>query len=215
MKIILKSFKFVIAYLFISGGTVVLLSIILQYVPFRDDVGIFLQHNSYTDLPLWKSAFYIHVFTAIFAVLAGFTQFSQYIINNHRFIHKVMGKLYAYNILLINVPAGFIIAIFASGGWQIRAAFIILDLLWCYCTYEGVKHIKDGDIAGHRRFMMRSYALTCSAITFRIWKYLLTTFTHLDPVVIHTIDAWMAFVPNLLFVEWVIWQKKQRSYSEV
>ena len=52
--------------------------------------------------------------------------------------------------------------------------------------------------------MMRSYALTLSALTLRTWKIILTNTTSLPPETIYMIDAWLGFMPNWLFAEWLI-----------
>ena len=58
--------------------------------------------------------------------------------------------------------------------------------------------------------MIRSFALTFSAITLRSWKIVLTNVFHPDPLTLYMIDAWIGFVPNLLLAEWLIW-KAQRN----
>ena len=52
--------------------------------------------------------------------------------------------------------------------------------------------------------MIRSYALSFSAITLRTWKIILSHSFQVDPASLYMIDAWMGFVPNLLFAEWLI-----------
>ena len=43
-----------------------------------------------------------------------------------------------------------------------------------------------------------------SAITLRTWKIVLANTVHPDPLALYMIDAWMGFIPNLLFAEWLI-----------
>ena len=59
--------------------------------------------------------------------------------------------------------------------------------------------------------MIRSYALTFSAITLRTWKFILSRTTHIDPLHLYMIDAWLGFVPNLLLAEWWI-RRKTAAY---
>lgn len=122
-----------------------------------------------------------------------------------------MGKMYAYNIMLINFPAGMIMAFYANGEWPSKIAFIILDTLWLLFTYKAVIAVKAGDIKAHKRFMIRSFALTCSAITLRLWKLILSHTFNIDPQILYMIDAWMGFVPNLLFAEWLITKMKLQA----
>lgn len=53
-------------------------------------------------------------------------------------------------------------------------------------------------------FMIRSYALTLSAITLRAWKMGLANFTDIAPMDRYRIVAWLGFVLNLLLAEYVI-----------
>ena len=122
-----------------------------------------------------------------------------------------MGKIYVYDILLINFPAAFIMAVYANGLFPGKAAFITLDCLWFYFTLKAVLEIKKGNIELHREYMIRSYALTLSAVTLRAWKVVLLGFIDIDPLHLYMIIAWMGFVPNLLFAEWLIKRIRKRS----
>jgi uncharacterized membrane protein len=188
---------------------------IAQYTSFKVDVGFLRFKQQYLHIKIWRIAFYTHVFTSILCLCAGFTQFSNYVLKYHKKLHRFIGKMYAYNILAINFPAGIIMAFYANGQLPSKIAFIILDILWLIFTYKAIVAIKAQDIKTHKRFMIRSYALTCSAITLRVWKMILSHSFNIDPQILYMIDAWMGFVPNLLFAEWLIkkmdLQKNYRS----
>ncbi len=205
-------FKLTFIYLMLCIGTFLMLRIIARYLAFDDSTGFLSVKQDYINNTFWKTAFYIHVFSSIFTLIAGFTQFSGFILRKYRNVHRLMGKLYAYDILLINFPAGMIIAFYANGHWPTRIAFIILDLLWFYFTYKGVVAIKKRDFISHRKFMILSYALTWSAITLRTWKLILANTFDFPPLTLYMIDAWMGFVPNLLFALWYV-KKKKNNYS--
>jgi len=181
---------------------------ILQYASFNEDVGFLQFKQEYIGNHVWKTAFYVHVFSSIFTLCAGFTQFSTYVLKNYQKLHRVIGRLYVYDILIVNFPAAMIMAFYANGHLPSKIAFVILDCFWFWFTYKAVIAIKSNDVKKHRRFMLRSYALTFSAITLRTWKIILSHSFTIDPLSLYMIDAWMGFVPNLLFAEWLI-QKKQ------
>lgn len=184
---------------------------IVRYYPLDDHVGFLQFKQDYLHITHWKIAFYVHVFSIIFALLAGFTQFSPTLLKDHRGIHKIMGQIYVYDILLINFPAAFIMAIYANGLIPGKAAFIILDCLWFWFTLKAVLEIKKGNIQLHREYMIRSYALTLSAVTLRAWKMVFLGFIDIDPLHLYMINAWMGFIPNLLFAEWLIKIIRKRS----
>jgi hypothetical protein len=210
MKLIAYLFRSFFVYGVLCVATYLMLRIIVDYSAFKDNIGFLRFKQDYLDIPWWKTAFYIHVFSSIFALLAGFTQFSGHILKNHRKVHRLIGRIYAIDILFINFPAGMIMAIYANGHLPSKIAFVILDSLWFIFTYKAVVAAKAKRIAEHKQFMIRSYALTFSAITLRTWKLILSNSFHLDPLSLYMIDAWMGFVPNLLFAEWLIRRKLKK-----
>ncbi len=189
-------------------GTFLMLRTIFQYTALDDNIGFLQVKQEYIHIPIWKAAFYIHVFSSVFTLLAGFSQFSSYVLTNYKKLHRILGRIYAFNILFINFPSGFIMAIYANGFIPSKIAFLILDCLWFFFTLKAVIEIKRKNVKAHKEYMIRSYALTCSAITLRTWKLLLSSVFTIDPVTLYMIDAWLGFVPNLLFAEWLIRRKK-------
>jgi uncharacterized membrane protein YozB (DUF420 family) len=120
-----------------------------------------------------------------------------------------MGRVYVFNVLFINFPAGMLMAFYANGHWPTKIAFIILDSLWFWFTLKAYLEIRKGNIKTHKQFMIRSYALTFSAITLRTWKIVLSGLFVIAPVTLYMMDAWLGFVPNLLFAEWLIRNRKR------
>jgi len=191
-----------------------MLMTITQYTSSSTTVGFLEFKQDYLHIREWKIAFYIHVFSAVVALLAGFTQFSSLVLKEHRRLHRVMGRLYAINIIIINFPAAMIMAVYANGHWPSKLAFVILDTMWCWCTLKAVVAARQKDLVAHREFMIRSFALTLSALSLRLWKLLLVNLTDLDPGVIYMMDAWLGFVPNLLLAEFII-RRQRRKFSTV
>jgi uncharacterized membrane protein len=176
----------------------------LQYIPIRTDAAFLQIKQEYIDIIPWRIAFFIHVFTSMFVLIAGFTQFSNYFLQRYKKWHRAIGKLYVIDILFITGPSSFIMALLANGGIPSRIAFTTLSVLWMFTTAKAWQTAKARQITLHKQWMMRSYALTLSAVTLRGWKWLLIALFHLRPLDTYMIVAWMGFVPNLLFVEWYI-----------
>ncbi|HEY1685154.1 MAG TPA: DUF2306 domain-containing protein [Tepidisphaeraceae bacterium] len=196
--------KSIAVYAVLCMATCLMLRMVVDYAAFRDDVDFLRFKQVYVGYWWWKTAFYVHVFSAIGALCAGFTQFSSQFLRDHRPWHRLIGRVYAYDILLINFPAGMVLAVCANGLLPGRIAFFLLDCLWFTFTLIAVAAARNGQIARHREFMIRSYALTFSAITLRTWKLILSHTFHIDPLHLYMIEAWIGFVPNLLFAEWWI-----------
>lgn len=198
-----------LVYLILCAATFLMLRIIVEHFTLQPDVGFLKVKQEYVHNKVWRIAFYIHVFSGILTLLAGFTQFSSYILKEHRQLHRIMGKIYVFDILLVNFPAGMLMAFYANGHLPTRIAFVILDSLWFWFTLKAFLEIKKGNIKIHKQFMIRSYALTFSAITLRTWKVVLSGLFVIAPGTLYMIDAWLGFVPNLLFAEWLIRRTKR------
>ncbi|MNR36363.1 hypothetical protein D3C85_1542740 [compost metagenome] len=100
--------------------------------------------------------------------------------------------------------------IYANGLLPTKIAFMLLDCLWFWFTYRAVTEIRKGNVLAHKEFMIRSYALTLSAVSLRFWKIVILSFMHVDPLPLYMINAWLGFVPNLLFAEWLIRKRRQQ-----
>jgi uncharacterized membrane protein len=200
--------------LLLAFFSALMLEITFQYIPIRTDAAFLLIKQEYIDITPWRIAFFVHVFSSMFALIAGFTQFSNYLLTRYKKLHRIIGKIYVIDILFITGPSSFIMALFANGGIPSRMAFTILATLWIVTTAKAWQTARARQFTAHKEWVMRSYALTLSAITLRTWKWLLTAIFHLRPLDTYMIVAWLGFVPNLLFVEYLIKQtvnKKNES----
>lgn len=202
-----KLLRISILYVLLCFFSFLMLRITLQYIPINLDVAFLQIKQDYINIIPWRIAFFVHVFTSMFALLAGFTQFSKFILKKHKKIHRTIGKLYVFTILIFTGPAGFIMALFANGGITSRLAFLTLDILWLFFTFKAFQLALKKDFNAHKKFMYRSYALTLSAVTLRAWKYLMIFLFHPAPMDVYRIVAWLGFVPNILLVEYLIYKK--------
>ena len=100
--------------------------------------------------------------------------------------------------------------LYANGGITSKLAFVVLAVLWIYFTATAVVKAKSGDFLSHRDFMIRSYALTLSAITLRAWKWSINNSVELPPMDVYRAVAWLGWVPNLAFAEFLIWRSRDR-----
>jgi uncharacterized membrane protein len=194
----------VLGYLFFCY---LMLQIVLQYIPAGTDTAFLGIKQDYVEIPFYLVAFYIHVFTALLALPAGFTQFSKYILKHQPHIHKLNGRIYVLSILLLGAPSGFFIGLFANGGLSSQFAFCTLAVLWIWFTWQAYSKARHGDFKAHKAFMYRSFALTLSAITLRAWKYMFVEMFHPRPMDVYMVVAWLGWIPNLLIAEYLISKK--------
>lgn len=184
--------------------------ITLAYIPYNTDVGFLRIKQQYIDIDHWRIAFFIHVYASMWVLFAGFTQFSKTIQRNRPGLHRVLGYIYVVDVLLITGPAGLLMGFYANGGITSRIAFVMLAGLWIFFTAMALIKARKGDYKSHRKYMIRSYALTLSALTLRAWKWVITNNYELPPMDVYRAVAWLGWVPNLLVAEWLIRRKKIR-----
>ena len=213
-SILFDTLKTLFIYTILCVSTFLISTTIVEYSSFRDNVAFLQYKQDYLHITHWKIAFYIHVFSSIFCLIAGFTQFSKHIQTSYPSIHRFIGKVYVFNILVINFPVALIMAYYANGMLPTKIAFTILDCLWFWFTLKAFLEVKKKNFKQHENYMIRSYALTFSAITLRTWKMILSNTTDIDPESLYMINAWLGFVPNWLLAEYYIWMKnKNLLYS--
>ena len=94
----------------------------------------------------------------------------------------------------------------AMGGGKTHSliAFGLLAVGWITFTAKALRKAALGDFVGHRNFMIRSYALTLSALTLRAWKWSITNTVELPPMDVYRAVAWLGWVPNILIAEFLI-----------
>jgi len=144
----------------------------------------------------WNTAFYFHIVFGGIALLVGWIQFNSLFRNKYLSLHKTIGKVYIFCVL-ISAVSGLYIAFNATGGWITRLAFVTLDLIWFYSTINSFIAIRKRQITLHQNLMIYSYAATFGAVTLRIWLPLLT-FLLGGFFKAYPVAAWLAFVPNML-----------------
>jgi len=117
-------------------------SAIFPYYSLNDHIGFLRFKQQYIHNNVGKSAFYAHVFTAVFCLTFGLVQFSKTVLVSYPGLHRVIGRLYPWNILAINFRTGMILAVTAVGPLISKLGFVTLDCLWWWFTYTGVALIR-------------------------------------------------------------------------
>lgn len=184
-----------------------MLKIALQYWPVQTDVAFLSIKQDYIHLTHYRIAFFIHVFSSIFVLLAGYTQFSNSIRVKYPRTHRNLGWLYVIVTLFLAGPSGFIIGIYANGGMNSRIAFCLLAFLWILFTAIALVKIIKKQVSSHKAWMIRSFALALSAITLRAWKYVLVALFHPKPMDVYQIVAWLGWTLNLVIAEIIIFKR--------
>jgi len=144
----------------------------------------------------------MHVLAAPVALAVGAFQFMPRIRRNHRALHRWLGRLYAVAILVGGIGA-MGISLNAIGGLWAQVGFSALGIAWMGSTAIAIWMVMNKRFAEHRVWMLRSFALTFSAVTLRLQ---LVGFEILG-LPYEQSSVWLAFtcwVPNLVVAEILI-----------
>ncbi|PYC76644.1 hypothetical protein C7C46_21950 [Streptomyces tateyamensis] len=122
-------------------------------------------------LPI-QLAFYLHIVFAGVALSVGPFQFVRAIRRRWPTLHRWIGRTYVLAIAVGSVAA-FVMSFVSQAGLVGLFGFGSLAVLWAWTTYRGYRAIRGRDVAEHRAWMIRSFALTFAAPTLRLWLGLL------------------------------------------
>ncbi|HSY60294.1 MAG TPA: DUF2306 domain-containing protein, partial [Cytophaga sp.] len=149
-------------------------------------------------------AFYTHISSSLIVLFAGIFQFIPVLLKRMPGLHRLMGKAYVVLVLCISAPSGFIMALYANGGIWAKISFSLISLLWFAFTLQAYLKIRNKNIQAHTAFMIRSYALTLSAITLRTYVVILPQFFILHSHEMYALVSWLSWIPNLILAEILI-----------
>jgi hypothetical protein len=170
------------------------------------DNGFLLTKSEPVRYSVYLPAFYIHITTGSIVLITGIFQLSKNMRLRYRQWHRSAGKPYIFVILVFTAPSGLVMSLYANGSWTTRLGFGMLALLWWFFTWKGFRHAIHSNWHLHRQYMLRSYALTFSAVTLRMYSFAFAL-AGFKGEFIYNIIAWLSWVPSLIIVE--IWLRRK------
>lgn len=185
--------------------------IIAPYTSWKLDIDFLLTKQHIIHLDYYRAAFYAHIFSSIFVIGSGAFLFSKHILQKLPKLHLISGRVYVGLLLLVSAPSGLVMAFHANGGWAAQASFVVLAPLWWWFTWQGFVTVRRRQFAQHKNWMTRSYALTLSAVSLRVYQMLLGNFPELDPVTQYVLVSWLAWIGNLAVAEVLIYRRKSKK----
>jgi len=157
--------------------------------------------------PLGVPWLFIHIAGAATALIVGSFQFLPALRRGSSPPHRWTGRVYVAG-CLVGGTAGLILAPGSFAGPIATAGFGSLAVLWIAFTVLGWRAAMQGRIIEHRRWMIRSWALTLAAVTLRIYLPLVEVFD-LPFLPWYRAISFLAWVPNLMLAElWLRWKPR-------
>ncbi|HEX8622211.1 MAG TPA: DUF2306 domain-containing protein [Allosphingosinicella sp.] len=144
----------------------------------------------------------VHVAAGVIALLVGPLQFVRRIRARRPGFHRAAGRIYVAA-CAIGAPAGLMLALGTVAGPVAAAGFAIPALLWPLFTWLGYRAAVEGRFDDHREWMLRSYAITATAITLRL-MIPASALLGLEFVPAYRVISWLAWTTNLALFEYHI-----------
>lgn len=202
-----KFFKLSI-YCSILYACYLLLLLSIPYLKLKPNIEFLLTKQFVYHIDIWRWAFYLHVFSSIFIIFFGLFQFNKFFIIRLPKTHKIFGYIYVILLLFISGPGALVMSFYANGGVLAQISFVILSFLWIIFTIISVFKIYKKDFINHGKWMLRSYALTLSAVSLRFFLYLFDYFKfNIGPIESYIIVAYSSWIINLGISEILIKKK--------
>jgi uncharacterized membrane protein len=173
-----------------------------------------------TESSLRYAGLFVHIFSGGLALILGPFQFLDGFRKRSPSLHRWMGRIYLLGILFGGLSA-FVIAPGMISGLVGEIGLMSLAVLWLWTGWNAYTSIRAGNVASHREWMIRSFALTFAAATLRLWlgtliatqlPFLQTKYAgDFDAlfVEVYRVVMWLCWVPNLIVAEMFIQRRRK------
>ena len=152
----------------------------------------------------------VHAALAGAALIIGPFQFLK-AVRERRALHRALGKIYVAS-CIVSGSAGFLLSFGNTSGPIAGFGFGTLAVIWVYSTSQAWRMAQARRFDEHRRWMIRSFALTFGAVTLRIYL----PAAQMMGIGFHEAYqaiAWLAWVPNLMLAELFLRREMGRVLS--
>jgi hypothetical protein len=180
-----------------------------DYLPpnFRSD--FLLGRESYFWGP-YSWAFYVHLLSGPASLIFGTLLVSDRFRRSMPRWHRSLGRLQVACILLLLVPSGLWMSQYAATGAVAAAGLGLLAIVTAACTALGWRAALARRFDIHRRWMLRTYVLLCSAVVIRLIGGLAIILSF-EALWLYPLSAWMSWLLPLIILE--VWQGKPKYWQ--
>lgn len=116
----------------------------------------------------YEWAFYAHIITGPLVLVTGLLLLSEPFRRRRPAWHRRLGRVHVLTVVLLVAPSGLVMARYAMTGAAAGASFALLSIATAACAAAGWRAAVQRRFAAHRRWMVRCYALLCSAVLLRV-----------------------------------------------
>lgn len=148
----------------------------------------------------YSLAFYVHILTTPCALLSGLVLMSEDFRRRFPARHRLIGKLHVTCILLLVVPSSLWMSAYAYSGRVAGLGFATLSVTTGLCVGMGWLRAIERNFKKHRYWMIRCFAMLCSAVVLRLFSGLATVLIA-DAAWTYPLAAWAVWVVPLCGLE--------------
>jgi uncharacterized membrane protein len=145
----------------------------------------------------------VHAGGAATALLVGMFQFLP-AVRRRKPLHRWLGRVYATG-CIVGGAAGLVMSFGTTAGTFAGVGFGLLAVCWIYATAQAWRFARARRFEDHRRWMIRSFAMTFAAVTLRLYLPL-GEVLGMSFMEIYRLTAWISWIPNLVLVE--VWMRR-------
>lgn len=146
---------------------------------------------------------FVHAAGAATALLIGMFQFLP-ALRRMKGVHRWLGRVYATG-CIVGGAAGLVMSFGSTAGPIAGLGFGLLAVCWIYATTQAWRFARARQFDEHRRWMIRSFAMTFGAVTLRLYLPLGQA-VGMEFMEIYRLTAWISWIPNLILVE--LWMRR-------
>jgi hypothetical protein len=117
-----------------------------------------------------------HVLFGSVALLGGALQVWPWLRLARPALHRRIGRVYVFGGALPAAATGLVLAVFTPFGPIAGASSVLLALIWFGATLAGWRAGRQRRFREHRRWMIRSFVLSASIISNRLWGVVIGVF---------------------------------------
>lgn len=176
--------------------------------------------SNYVDRAMpFRAALYVHALSAGLALLLSTLQFAARLRRSHPRVHRLIGRVVLAAIAAAGV-SGLVLSFVNAAGAIGVVGFGGLAIAWLLCANAAYRAARRRDFASHRRWAIRTFALTYAGVTLRLQLLVFVAIQVAaggDPgaafdraYYVVPLSCW---IPNLLVAEWYLRRAGARAGS--
>jgi hypothetical protein len=160
----------------------------------------------------YQWAFFVHLISGPTSLLLGTLLVSERLRKRAPAWHRRLGRIQGVCVLLLVAPSGLYMARYAATGAVAAVGLGALAVATAVCVALGWRAAVQRRFADHRRWMLRTFVLLCSAVVIRMIGGLASVL-EFDAPWLYPASTWLSWLAPLLVLESVHFFRERGGQS--